>query len=87
MLCYLLLCANMGDGILCALSPDHNIHRENGVYHWWTTYSLKLKSVSEMHFPAIWRHKFTDLANSKKNSILEKKAGCRQKCLDKSLWW
>ena len=36
-LCYRLLCTNLGDGILCALSPDHNIHGENSVYHWWTT--------------------------------------------------
>ena len=35
-----------------------------------------------MHFPAIWRHKFTDLANSKKNSILEKK----KPVVDKSAW-
>ena len=28
---YLLLCTNVGDGILCALSTDHNIHGENGV--------------------------------------------------------
>ena len=78
---YLLLCTNVGDGILCALSTDHNIHGENGVYHWWTTYALKSKSVSEMHFPAIWRHKFTDLANSKKNLNLREKTA-----VDKSVW-
>ena len=71
------------DGILCTLSP-HHVHRENGVYQQWTTYALKSKSVPEMHFPAIWRSKFTDLANSKKTQSLGKN-GCRQKCLDKSL--
>ena len=37
-----------------------------------------------MHFPRIWRSKFTDVANSKKTQSLGKN-GCRQKCLDKSL--
>ena len=35
-------------------SPNHNIHGKNGVYHRWTTYALKSKSVSEMHIPMIW---------------------------------
>ena len=61
-----------------------NIHRENGIYQRWTTYALKSKSVSEMHFPTIWRSKFTDVANSKKTQFLGKN-GCRQKCLNKSL--
>ena len=73
------LCTSLGDGILCTLLPNHNIHRENGVSQWCTTYALKPKSVSEMHFSRIWRSKFTDLANSKKTK------SCRQKCLDKSL--
>ena len=72
------------DGILCNLSPHHNVYTENGVYQQWTTYALKSKSVPEMHFPVIWRSKFTDLANSKKTQSLGKN-GCRQKCLDKSL--
>ena len=38
----------------------------NGVNQRWTTYALKSKSVSEMHFPMIWRSKLTDLVNSKK---------------------
>ena len=41
--CYQLLCTNLGDGILCALSPNHNIHRENGVYQGWTICALKSK--------------------------------------------
>ena len=41
------------DGILCTLSPDHNVHREKGVYQQWTTYASKSKYVPEMHFPAI----------------------------------
>ena len=45
-----------------------------GVYQQWTTYALKPKSVSEMHF----------LANCKKTQSLGKNS-CRQKCLDKSL--
>ena len=69
------------DGILCTLSPHHN-----GVYQQWTTYALKSKSVPEMHFPAISRSKFTDLAKSKKTQSLGKN-GCGQKCLDKSLIW
>ena len=72
------------DAILCTLSPHHNVHRENGVYQQWTTYALKSKSVPEMHFTAIWKSKFTDLANSKKTQSLGKN-GCRQKCLNKSL--
>ena len=72
------------DGILCTLSPHHNVHRENGVYQQLTTYALKSKSVPKMHFPAIWRSKFTDLANSKKTQSLGEN-GCGQKCLDKSL--
>ena len=69
-----------GNGILCTLSPNHNIHEENCVYQWWTKYALKAKSVSEMHFPAIWRSKFTDLANSKKTQSLGGKA------VGKSAW-
>ena len=61
------------NGALCTLSPNHNIQRENGVYQRWTTYALMSKSVSEMHFPATWRSKFTDLANSKKGQSLGKK--------------
>ena len=61
------------DGILCTLLPHHNVHRENGVYQQWTTYALKSKSVPEMHFPAIWRSKFIDLANIKKTQSLGKK--------------
>ena len=72
------------DRILCTLSPHHNVYRETGVYQQWTMYALKSKSVPEMHFPAIWRSKFTDLANSKKTQSFGKN-GCRQKCLDKSL--
>ena len=30
--CYRLLCSNLSDWILCTLSPNHNIHRINGVY-------------------------------------------------------
>ena len=26
------VCTNLGDGILCTLSPNHKIHGENGVY-------------------------------------------------------
>ena len=66
MVCYRLLCINLGDGTLCTLSPNHNFHGENGIYQRWTANALKSKSVSEMHFPAIWRAKFTDLTNSKK---------------------
>ena len=50
------------------VSPNHNIHGKNGVYQRWTTYALNSKSVLEMHIPMIWRFKFTDLLNSKKNS-------------------
>ena len=68
------------DEILCNLSPSHNVHRENGVYQQWTMYALKSESVLEMHFPAIWRSKFTDLANSKKLNLWEETA------VDKSAW-
>ena len=42
--------------------------------------------MPKMHFPGIWRSKFTDLANKtvKKTQSLGKN-GRRQKCLDKSL--
>ena len=63
-------------------------HRENGIYQQWTTYSLKSKSVSKMHFPGIWRSKFTDLAKKKtvkKLNLWEKKNSSETKCLDKSL--
>ena len=83
--CYQLLYTNLGDGVLCTLSPNHNIHGENGVYQQWTTYALKSKSVSEKYFLTIWRSKFTDLVNSKKTQS-RGKIGCRQKCLDKSLY-
>ena len=75
-----------GDGILCTLLPNHNVHRENGLYQQQTTNALKSKSVSEMHFSAIWGPKFTDLANKtvKKTQSLGKNS-CRQKCLDKGL--
>ena len=68
------------DEILCNLSPSHNVHRENGIYQQWTMYALKSESVLEMHFPAIWRSKFTDLANSKKLNLWEETA------VDKSAW-
>ena len=63
---------------LCVLYHQTKMftHRENGIYQQWTTYSLKSKSVSKMHFPGIWRSKFTDLAkkkNSKKTQSLRKK--------------
>ena len=85
--CYWLLWSNLGDCILCTLSPNHNIKWSNGindVYQRWTTYALKSKSlVSEMHFPGIWRSTFTDFASKKTQS--SGKNGCRQKCLEKSL--
>ena len=58
-------------------------HRENGIHQQWTTYSLKLKkSVSKMHFPGIWRSKFTDLVNKTvKKSIFGEKTA-----VDKSAW-
>ena len=77
--CYRFLCTNLGDGILCTLWPNHNIHEVNGVYQQWTQYALKSKSVVEMHFPGIWRSKFTDFA-SKKLNLWEKTA------VDKSAW-
>ena len=40
--------------------------------------------VSKMHFPTIWRSKFTDLIKNEKTQSLGKN-GCRQNCLDKSL--
>ena len=58
---YQLLCTNLDDGILCTLLPNHNIHRGNGVYQQWARYVLKSKSVSEIHFPAIWTSKFTEV--------------------------
>ena len=82
--CYWLLYTNLGDGILCTLSPNYNIHGENSVYHWWSMCTLKSKSVSEMYLLVVWRSKFTDLANSKKAQSLGKN-GCRKKYLDKSL--
>ena len=51
--CYRLLCTNLGDEILCTLSSNNNIHWENGVNYWWSTYALKSKKVSEMHFRAM----------------------------------
>ena len=50
-----------------------DIHGENGVYQQQTTYALKSKSVLQMHIPMIWISKFTDLVNSKKNSIFWEK--------------
>ena len=68
----------------CNLLLNHNIHGENGFYQWWAMYALKSKSVLDMHFPTIWRFKFTDLVNSKKTQSLGTN-GWRQKCLDKRL--
>ena len=75
--CYQLLWTNLGDGILCTLSPNHNIQGGNGVYQQQAIYALKSKGMLEMHFPF-------DLANSKKTQSLGEN-GCRQKCLEKSL--
>ena len=80
-MCYQLLCTNLDDGIFCTLSPSHNIHGENVDYQQQTMYALKSKSVSEMDFPAIWRSKFTDLANRKKKLNLWEKMA-----IDKSAW-
>ena len=68
------------DPILCTLSPHYNVHRENGVYQQWATYALKSKSVPRMHFLAIWRSKFADLATVKKLNLWEKTA------VDRSAW-
>ena len=75
---------------LCVLYHQTKMftHRENDIYQQWTTYSLKSKSVSKMHFPGIWRSKFTDLAKKKtvkKLNLWEKKNSLETKCLDKSL--
>ena len=62
---------------LCVLYHQTKMftHRENGIYQQWTTYSLKSKSVSKMHFPGIWRSKFTDLAKKKLNLWEKKQLG------------
>ena len=86
--CYWLLCTNLGNRILFTLSLNHNFHQEKGVYQQWPMCPLKSKSVSEMHFPAIWRIKFekffpwcpTDSANSKETQSLGKTA------VEKSAW-
>ena len=78
--CYQLLCVKLGDAVVCSLSPNQNINEEDGVYQWWTTYPLKSKCVSKMHFPTIWRSKFTDLVNSKKLNLWENTV------VDKSAW-
>ena len=71
----------------------------NSVYQRWAICPLKSESVSEMHFPGIWRSNFQNfppwclpwrhltrywLSKQYRNSISEKNS-CRQKCLDKSL--
>ena len=76
--CYQLLCTNLGDGISCTLSPNHNIQGEmvfisEGQHMLWS------QSV-EMYFPAIWISKFTNLINSEKLNLWEKTA------VDKSAW-
>ena len=45
-------------------------------------YALNPKSVSEMHFPRIWRCKFTDFANSKKTQVFVEE----KMAVDKSAW-
>ena len=40
-----------------------------------------------MHIPMIWRSKFADLVNNKKNPQSLENNGCRLKCLDKSMLW
>ena len=71
-----------GDGILCTLSPNHNVHRENGFYQQWTTNALKSKSVLEMHFPAICRSKFNELANKTVKKLnLQEKNGSKSACI------
>ena len=54
--CYRLLYTDLGDGISCTSSPNHNINREKWCLS--VMCALKSKSVSEMHFPATWRPKF-----------------------------
>ena len=67
--CYQLLCTNLGDGILCTLLSNHNIHG-------------CLSAMDNVCFSA---KKCVGYAfNSKKTQSLRKN-GCRQKCLDKSL--
>ena len=66
----------------------------NSVYQRWAICPLTSKSVSEMHFPGIWRPKFQNfppwcppwthltrywLSKQYRNSIFEKNS-CRQKC-------
>ena len=97
--CYWLVCINLDDRILFTLSPNHNIHKGNGVYQRWSKCGLRSRNVSEMHFPAIWRPKFqkfspwcpTDSASIIEFSFWEKmaveKSGCIKACIDSSLWW
>ena len=97
--CYQVLCTDLGDGISCILSLNHNIHGEK----WY------LSAIDKMSFEArkCWKCIFqgsgdpnvkicpftshhggtsgaTDLANVKETQSL-KNNGCRQKCLDKGL--
>ena len=72
------LCTNLEDRIVCNLLTNQNVHSQG---KWYSStmdnifFEVK-KSVSKMHFPGIWRSKFTDLAkkkNSKKTQSLRKK--------------
>ena len=97
--CYQLLCTDLGDGISCILSLNHNIHGKKRF----------LLAIGKMSFEAkkCWKCIFqgsgdpnvkispftahhggtsgaTDLANIKETQSL-KNNGCRQKCLDKTL--
>ena len=63
----------MGFCVYFTVSPNYNILGKNGVYQQWTKYALKSKNVSVMHIPMILGSKFTDLVDSKKNSVFGKK--------------
>ena len=96
---YGLLCTDLGDGISCILSPNHNIDREKWCLSAVDKISFEVKKCVENAFSRHLETQIkissfaahhggisgdTDLANSKETQSLRKN-GCRQKCLHKSL--
>ena len=79
------LCTNLEDRIVCNLLTNQIYVHSQG--KWYSSamdnifFEVK-KSVSKMHFPGIWRSKFTDLVNKtvKKINLWGKTA------VDKSAW-
>ena len=71
--CYKFFCTNLGDGISCTLSPNHNIHWEKWCLSAMDNVCFEVIRCVRNAFSSDMVIQFTDLGNSKKTQSLGKK--------------